>query len=132
GKNRYNFSFFYTISNELGESAASQMTSIKVQRPWTAWQWLDPNGVDTDDPELCLDQITVTMPPEVFEAAVSAGATHWTVYYYTQGPSDGPPVTAQRISEIDLTSEPTHVQHGYARLTPQMVKLGLTDPLIPS
>lgn len=132
GRNRYNFSFFYTISNELGESAASQMTSIKVQRPWTAWQWLDPDGVDTDDPELCLDQITVTMPPEVFEAAVSAGATHWTVYYYSQGPNDGPPVTAQRISEIDLTSEPTHVQHGYARLTPQMVKIGLTDPLIPS
>lgn len=131
-RNRYNFSFFYTISNDLGESAASQVTTIKTQRPWTAWQWLDPNGVDTNDPELCHDQLTVTMPEAVFDAAVASGATHWTAYYFMQGPNDAPSVTAMRFAEIDLSSEPTYGQHGYARLTPQMVKIGVSDPLIPS
>ena len=131
-KNRYSFSFFYTVSNDLGESAASQVTTIKVQRPWTAWVWKTPAGADTDDPNLCHDQIVVTVPAEVFANAVASGATKWTAYYSTQGPNDPPSVTAQRFAEIDLTSTPDHVQHGYARLTPQMVKIGIGDPLIPS
>lgn len=131
-KNRFAFNFFYTISNELGESAASQVSSIKAQRTWTAWQFKDPSGNNTDDPKRCADQLTVTMPPEVFEAAVAAGATHWTAYYWAQGPNDAPSVTATRFAEIDLTNEPVHAKDGYARLTPQMVKIGVGDPLIPS
>lgn len=131
-KNRYSFSFFYTISNELGESAASQVTTLKGQRAWTAWQWLDPAGNSTNDPNKCHDQIVVTMPPEVFAAAVAAGATKWTAYYFFQGPNDPPSVTAQRFAEVDLSNEPVHGQHGYARLTPQMVKIGIGDPLVPS
>lgn len=131
-KNRYSFSFFYTVSNELGESAASQVTTIKVQRPWTAWEWKDPSGADTDNPESCHDQLVVTVPLEVFTNAVAAGATKWTAYYYSQGPNDAPSVTAMRFAEVDLTNDPDHVQHGYARLTPQMVKIGIGDPLVPS
>lgn len=131
-KNRYNFSFFYTISNDLGESAASQVTSIKVQRPWTTWIWKDPAGAETNDPKKCADQIVVTMPTEVFAAAIAAGATKWTAYYFSQGPNDAPSVTAQRFAEVDLTNEPVHAQHGYARLTPQMSKIGIGDPLVPS
>lgn len=131
-KNRYGFSFFYTVSNELGESAASQVTTIKTQRPWSSWLWLDAAGAPTDDPNLCADQLTVTMPLEVFNNAVASGATKWTAYYSYQGPNDAPAVTAIRFAEIDLTNEPTHTVHGYARLTPQMSKLGVGDPLIPS
>ena len=131
-KNRHSFSFFYTVSNELGESAASQVTTLKGQRAWTAWQWLNPSGSDTDDPNRCHDQIVVTMPAEVFSAAVAAGATKWTAYYFYQGPNDAPSVTATRFAEVDLTNEPVHAQHGYARLTPQMVKIGIGDPLVPS
>ena len=131
-KNRYSFNFFYTISNELGESAASQVSSIKAQRAWTAWQFKDPSGNNTDDPKRCADQLTVTMPAEVFAAAVAAGATHWTAYYWNQGPNDAPSVTATRFAEVDLTNEPLHAKDGYARLTPQMVKIGTGDPLIPS
>ena len=131
-KNRHSFSFFYTISNELGESAASQVTTIKGQRAWTAWQWLNTAGADTSDPELCDDQITVTMPQEVFDLAVASGATKWTAYYFYQGPNDAPSVTATRFAEVDLSNEPTHAQHGYTRLTPQMARLGVGDPLIPS
>jgi hypothetical protein len=131
-KNKYSYSFFYTISNELGESAASQVTTIKAQRPWTAWLWKDPAGVDTDDPKKTADQLTVTMPPEVFANAIAAGAIKWTAYYSYQGPNDAPSVTAIRFAEIDLTQEPLHAQHGYARLTPQQVKIGMGDPLVPS
>jgi hypothetical protein len=131
-KNRYSFSFFYTISNDLGESAASQVTTIKGQRPWTAWVWKDPNGVDTNDPNKCDDQLVATMPSEVFTNAIAAGATKWTAYYFFQGPNEAPSVTAMRFAEIDLTNEPVHAQHGYARLTPQMTKIGIGDPLVPS
>lgn len=131
-KNRYSFGFFYTISNELGESAASQVTTIKGQRPWTAWQWLDQAGVDTDDPLKAVDQLVATMPLEVFNAAVAAGATHWTAYYFAQGPNEAPAVTAMRFAEVRLDREPAHTQHGYARLTPQMAKIGVGDPLVPS
>lgn len=131
-KNKYSYSFFYTISNELGESAASQVTSIKAQRPWTTWIWKDPTGADTNDPNKCDDQLVVTMPLEVFTNAVAAGATKWSAYYWYQGPNDAPAVTAIRFAEIDLTKDPTHAQHGWARLTPQQVKLGMGDPLIPS
>lgn len=131
-KNRYSFSFFYTISNDLGESAASQVTTVKGQRAWTAWQWVDPSGNPTDDPKKCADQLVATMPLEVFNAAVAAGATKWTAYYFFQGPNEPPSVTAMRYAEIDLTNEPDHEQHGYARLTPQLVKIGIGDPLVPS
>lgn len=131
-KNRFSFSFFYTISNELGESAASQVTTIKGQRAWATWRWLDPDGSDTSNPKKCADQLVTVMPQEVFDAAVAAGATKWTAYYYTQGPSDAPSVTARRFDEIDLSNEPVHAQHGYARLTPQMATIGVGDPLIPS
>jgi hypothetical protein len=131
-KNRYNFSFFYTISNELGESAASQVTTVKGQRPQTAWQWLDPAGANTNDPKKCHDQLTATMPQEVFDAAIAAGATKWTAYYFFQGPNEPPSVTATRFAEIDLTNEPVYGQHGYARLTPQLTKIGIGDPLVPS
>ena len=131
-KNRYSFSFFYTISNDLGESAASQVTTVKGQRAWTAWQWLDPSGNETNDPKKCADQLVATMPQEVFDAAIAAGATKWTAYYFFQGPNEPPSVTAMRFAEVDLTNEPVHAQHGYARLTPQLVKIGLGDPLVPS
>lgn len=131
-KNRYNFSFFYTISNELGESAASQVTTVKAQRPQTAWQWLDPSGNETSNPAKCHDQFVATMPLEVFNAALAAGATKWTAYYFFQGPNEPPSVTAMRFAEVDLTNEPVHGQHGYARLTPQLVKIGIGDPLVPS
>ena len=131
-KNKYTFSYFYTISNELGESAASQMTAVRVQRPWTAWEWKRPNGDTTEDPLLCVDQLVAIMPQAVFDAAVSAGATKWTAYFYTQGPNEAPPVTAVRFAEVDLTNEPEYVKDGYVRLTPQFVKIGTGDPLVPS
>lgn len=131
-KNRYSFSFFYTVSNELGESAASDVTTVKTQRPWTSWIWKDPSGNDTNDPKKCHDQLVATMPTEVFDAAVAAGATKWTAYYFYQGPNDGPSVTATRFAEVDLTNEPERGEHGWVRLTPQLSKIGIGDPLVPS
>ena len=131
-KNRYNYSFFYTVSNELGESAASQITTIKAQRPWTAWEWKDPSGAETNDPKKCADQLVVTMPVAVFDNAVAAGALKWTAYYFYEGPNDAPSVTGIRFAEIDISNGPVHDMHGYARLTPQAVKIGNNDPLVPS
>jgi hypothetical protein len=61
--NDYNFAFFYTFSNEVGESAASQVTTVRCQRAWSAWRWETPNaagepsGTDTNDPEQAADQL---------------------------------------------------------------------------
>ena len=130
--NVYNFGFFYTIGNEIGESAESQITTIKTQRPWTAWKWVTPTGADTNAPELCADQLVVYMPQDVFDAAIAAGATHWSAYFYTWGPNDVPPVTATKFAEIPLGPDSAYGKDSWARLTPQMVSIGDTDPLIPT
>lgn len=131
-KNVYSFSFFYTISNELGESAPSQPVTITTQRPWTKWEWETPAGADTDDPELCADQLILKMPQAVFDAAVEAKATKWTGYFSTWGPNDVPPVTAIKFAEVDLSNDPAYEEEGFARLTPRQVAFGGTDPVIPT
>jgi hypothetical protein len=130
--NTYSVGFFYTLSNEIGESAASQVTIVKVQRPWTSWQWKNSAGAATLDPVLCVDQLVARMPQAVFDAAVASKARHWTLYAYTWGPNDVPPVTAFRIDEIDLTNEPAYAEDGWARMTPQLVAIQDVDPLVPT
>ena len=131
-RNQYSVGFFYTISNELGESAASQVSVVRVQRPWTQWLWKTTSGSSTDNPLLCADQLVSIMPQEVFDAAVAAGAVKWTLYMYTWGPNDPPPVTAIKITEIDLSNEPDYIADGVARMTPQLIPVQDIDPLVPT
>ncbi len=84
--NTYNFGYWYTFQNELGETAPSQMTVIKTKRGWSQWQFQSaasaggPSGTQVSDPTMACDQIVVAIPSAALNAANNAGATGWNLY----------------------------------------------------
>jgi hypothetical protein len=132
--NQYSFGFFYTFSNEIGETAASQMTVVRTQRGWPAWRWETPNGAaepsgtSTNDPDACADQLAAYMPQEVFVAARDAGAIHWSLYMFTWSDQDPVPVMAMRVDEQPIELGSTYIENCYLSATPQTSDTG--DELI--
>jgi hypothetical protein len=123
-KNVYSTGFFYTFSNEIGESAASQVTVVKMQRGWSQWKWElgtagAPNGTATLDPGLCADQLVAYMPGTTFQEAMDQGATKWSLYMLTWSNQDPAPVQAVRLSVRDLPLGAVHGSRGWQRMTPQ-------------
>lgn len=106
--NKYKIGLFYTFSNEIGESAPSKITEVRVSRPWSNWYWETPNGasepsgvtteVDTD----CADQLVVYMPRDVFDAAIAQGARSWTLYGFAWSDQEPVPVVARIINTRKL------------------------------
>ena len=125
--NDFNFGFFYTFSNEIGETAPSQVAVVTAQRPWAGWAWETPNaagepsGTETNDPDLCADQLVAFMPEDVFDQALLEGAVSWTLYMCTWSDQDPVPATAVRIAAQTLTSASVYETHGWLRMTPQQV-----------
>lgn len=123
--NAYNFGFFYVFSNEVGDCAASQVTVVKTQRAWAAWKWQtanansEPSGNETPDPTLTADQLVAYMPQDVFDQAIVAGATSWSLYMMTWSDQDSVPVEALKVSERKLTATSMRVTDGWGRVTPQ-------------
>lgn len=133
--NQYSFGFFYTFSNEIGESAASQMTVVRTQRGWPAWRWetanaaAEPSGTSTNDPGACADQLAAYMPQEVFQAARDQGAVHWSLYMFSWSDQDPVPVMAMRVDEQPIEKGSTYVENCWLRATPQTSDTG--DEAIP-
>src|SRR6478736_8962009 len=87
--NTYSFGFFYTFETEFGESAPSQVTTIKTQRGWSQFQFNVPDAsgnkttaIETD-PLWAMDQLAVRMPSGMFTTAKAAGAIKWNLYMFT-------------------------------------------------
>ena len=140
-KNSYNFGFFYTFSNEVGESAASQTTVVRAQRGWAQWLWEtmkstssegEPSGSATADPNLSADQLVASMPQAVWDAAVAQGATRWNLYMFTWSNQDSVPVTAQLVGVKEIKDSSTYGADGWLRVTPQMNIAGDAQANIPS
>lgn len=133
--NVYNFGYFYTFSNEIGESAASQVTVIQAQRRWSAWKWElpnaagEPNGVRTSDPDQVADQLVVYMPQAVYDAAKAQGATSWNLYMLTWSNQDSVPVEGILLSSKTLTSGGAYGAEGWIRHTPQQTDTGYSGVL---
>ena len=125
GTNTYNFGFFYDFANEVGESAASQVTVVKTQRGWSQWKWEtangsgEPSGTDTADPILCADQLVAIVPQAVFNQAIAQGATSWKLYMLTWSDQDPVPVTAVKIAERPLDPASLYGSAGWLAATPQ-------------
>lgn len=121
--NVYGFGFFYTFDNEVGESAPSKITEIRCQRPWSDWVWEkpnaagEPNGHLTKHPNLAADQLVAIMPEEVYNEAVAAGATQWSLYMVTWSEQDAAPVMAMKVESRKLGLDTTYQTHGWARVT---------------
>lgn len=130
-KNIYNFGFFYTFSNEIGESAASQVTVVRTQRPWSGWRWElanangEPNGIATTDPALAADQLVASIPQAAYDMAVAQGAISWNLYMFTWSDQAPVPQTAVRIGTKNIGEPPAYGSDAWQRVTP--VVLDQTD-----
>lgn len=134
--NQYNFGFFYTFSNEIGESAASRVTQVRTKRAWPQWAWETPNaagepsGTETSDAAAAADQLVAIVPTAAFQAGLDAGATHWNLYVFTWSDQDPVPVTALRVGRRELTPTSSRQEVGWIRVTAEMADAGdLTAPV---
>lgn len=105
--NVFNFGYFYTFYNDLGETNASQMAVVKTKRPWSQWQWQtpdgsgNPSGTNTTDPTLVCDQLVVAVLDAVRQVAEAEGATGINFYMVTWSDQGAIPTDAQMIGTID-------------------------------
>jgi hypothetical protein len=119
--NDVSFGFFYTFENQVGESAPSQATVVRVQRTWEEWLWLTPAGGATSDPNACADQLVAYMPEAVFDAAIAAEATGWNLYVFTWSDQAAVPATAIKVAHKELSSSSLYDTSGWARITPELI-----------
>lgn len=110
-KNEYNFGYFYTFNNEIGETPGSMVNWVKAQRRWSAWN-ADPAN-DTKS----TDQLAITIPTAVWTAAVAEGAVSWNLYFLTWSNQDSVPVEGVLLKTIDMVGK-TQAQAGWATHTP--------------
>lgn len=136
--NDYSFGMFYTFGNDVGESAASQSTIVKVQRGWSQWLWETPDGAGapsgtyTPDPILCADQLVAIVPEAAFDDAMSAGASRWSLYVFTWSNTDNVPVDAVLVATKELTAASTHDEDGWLQVTPAQADVGTQLAALPS
>ena len=92
--NVYNYAFYYTFENEVGESSASQLKVIKAQRAWSQWRFFAPDAsgnpttTPVTDPAMAMDQFVGILPQTVFDAAIGQGAIKWSLYLATWSDTD--------------------------------------------
>jgi len=110
--NDYNFAFFYTFVNEIGESAASQIRVIKTQRRWSAW------NTNAADDSLSSDQLVASMPEGVWDMALAQGALSWNLYMLTWSDQDSVPVEGIQIKNKTMLGGVGWESHGWASMTP--------------
>ena len=106
--NKYKMGYFYTFENEIGESAPSKITEVRMKRPQSNWLWEVPNaagepsGTATEVADLCADQLVAVVPSSVYTEALSAGAIKWNLYTFSWSDQDPVPVEAQFAGSREL------------------------------
>jgi hypothetical protein len=130
-KNTNKIAFFYTFENEIGESAPSMITEIRVQRAWSNWLMKRPDGTgkptfDTEDPRLAADQLLVFTSSSAYNQAVVEGALRWNLYALAWTDQDPVPAEGQLIGTVEIHPDPTTYptgldwdHGGWFRVTPQ-------------
>ena len=136
--NAYNFAFFYTFANEVGESAPSAITTVRCQRSWVQWKWETPNGAGepsgnaTSDPEQCADQLVCSMPSDVFVNAMASGAIKWNLYMLEWNDQSPVPVMAVRVDSRELKPTSALGPDGWLRVTPSQAEAGDEQMMVPT
>ena len=120
--NIYNFGYFYTFNNEIGEGAPSMVSTMKVQRRWTSWQ------VNTVDDARSPDQIAAIIPEAVWNEAKSQGAVSWNLYFFTWSAQDAVPVEGILLKTINMEGK-TYQETGWACHTPLLQGSDGSKPL---
>lgn len=137
-KNVHTFGFFYTFSNELGESAPSPMTLLKVAKPASQWNMTYAYGGggaavfgESPDGNTAVDQLFVLVPPDKFAVARDEGAVSWNLYATFWSNQSPRPPEAVRVAtrEILQGDWDTSVQRSsWVRFTAQMPTDGVLHP----
>jgi hypothetical protein len=106
--NKYKMGFFYTFENEIGESAPSKITEVRMMRPQSNWLWQtansngEPSGTKTEVADLCADQLVAVVPSDVYDKALQSGAIKWNLYTFSWSDQDPVPVEAQWVGSREL------------------------------
>ena len=135
--NTYNYGYFYTFTNEIGESAPSQISILKAQRGYSFWKMVAPdaNGKPTatavNDPAMAADQICAIIPEVIFNAAKAEGATGWNLYGFTWSDQGPVPVDAVLLDSKEILPSSTWTDKGWIQHTP-MVAASHEGMILPS
>lgn len=134
--NTFSFGLFYTVENELGETAASQMTVVKTKRGWSQWLYETaassggPSGTGTSDPSRACDQLVATIPAAAWTTLVSQGAIRWNLYMATWSDSGAVPVEGTLVASRDISpTANSRDQYGWAQNTPVSLAQDTVHPL---
>ena len=115
-KNVYNFGYFYSFNNEIGESPASMTALVKTQRRWSVW------NTNASDESKSPDQLVMVIPAGTWNAAVSAGAVSWNLYWLTWSDQDSVPVEGVLLQTREMRnsdgSAKTREEAGWIAHTP--------------
>lgn len=131
--NTFNYGYFYTVENELGETAPSQMTVIKAKRGWSQWQFQapdsngNPSGTNVTDPTMACDQIMARIPDSTYATLRDQGAVRWNLYMVTWSDQGAVPVEGTLIGSKDVT--PNIGTNGWIQHTPVAETFDVTVPL---
>ena len=121
--NTFNYGFFYTFENEVGESAASQLKVVTAQRGWSQWRFFAPDAsgnastTPVTDPHMAMDQLVAILPQTVFDAALAQGAIKWNLYMFTWSSQEAVPPEGILVGSRDLRETPTYAKHGWIQNT---------------
>jgi len=142
--NVYNLAVFYTYSNELGESAPSEIGIRRIARPVGSWLWetpdvpsfgysaLSPSGVATTVGAAASDQLALIVPNVAaaqFTQARDAGAKKLNFYVACWSVQAPAPVEMQLIGSRDLTPASTIAAQGWFVMNPSHQGLNATMPI---
>ena len=134
--NTYNFGYFYTFENELGETPPSQMTVVKAKRSWSQWQFQTaasaggPSGTNTSDATRACDQLVSVVPSDAWGAARAAGARRINLYMVTWSDQGAVPVEGTLVATGEIPeSGATRERNGWLQHTPVADSYDVTLPL---
>jgi hypothetical protein len=122
--NIYSYAFWYTFENQVGESAASQITVVKAARAWSQWRFLAPDAsgnpttTPVTDPTFAMDQLVAIMPNATYTAAQGEGALRWNLYMATWSDTGAVPSEGVLVTTRDMTTGNTaYAVRGWAQNT---------------
>jgi hypothetical protein len=107
-QNVFSFAFWFTFSNEFGESSPSPMTIVKAKRGWSSWKFNGPDALGNPldpvvtDATLAADQLVAILPAGLALTARNQGATHWNLYLATWGDENPVPSEGVLVGTKDL------------------------------
>lgn len=127
----FTIGYFYTLSNEFGETPPSKMQVIRARRPPSQWLMKKPNAdgtpsdVDVTDPNLACDQFVIQLPVPAPFPNESAGLkiNVYSCWWSSQAPI---PTEGVKIAELPIQGVNTRVLLAH---TPLMLDYGTTHPI---